>query len=333
MQTWACTVVTRSHLAEARVLAATFLEHHPGARVAALVLDDPEASVRDEPFEVVRPADLDLPGPELARMASMYDAFELSCALKPWAVEHALRLGADAVAYLDADVEVIAPLGEALDAARAGRVVLTPHHTTPPPQSPRFEHDRLALTGGSFNGGFVATGLAGLRFLAWWKERLARDCLDAIAEGWFVDQRWLDLVPALFEHEVVRDPGWNVAFWNLRARTVSSSPGGYTVDGSPLRFFHFSGYDPHRPYLLSTWLLPDPQVLLSEQPALRELADAHGERLLANGYDEARSVPYAYGTGPDGQPLDRDARRRYREALIEAERTGGPEPDPLVRLA
>ena len=34
------------------------------------------------------------------------------------------------------------------------------------------------------------------------------------------DQRWLDFVPSYFEHHVLRDPGVNVAQWNLHERRV-----------------------------------------------------------------------------------------------------------------
>lgn len=312
------------------MLAATFLEHHPQAGVAALVVDDVDGHVAGEPFEVVRPADVDLAPAELARMASMYDGLELSCALKPWIVEHALGRGADAVLYLDADMEVHAPLGVAAELAGTGRIVVTPHQTAPPPQSEAFERDRIALAGGTFNGGFVAVGQERRDFVGWWKERLARHCLDAMDEGFFVDQRWLDLVPALFEYAVVRDPGWDAAFWNLDTRTASFDASGYRIDGSPLAFFHFSGFDPHRPYLLSTWLLPSPAVLLSESPALLRLSRDHARRLLESGWDEARATPYGYATAAGGDPLERSTRRRYREALLQAERTGEPEPPPLI---
>ena len=40
-------------------------------------------------------------------------------------------------------------------------------------------------------------------------------------EGLFVDQRWVDLVPALFDDYVVmKRAGLNVAYWNLHERSI-----------------------------------------------------------------------------------------------------------------
>ncbi len=37
----------------------------------------------------------------------------------------------------------------------------------------------------------------------------------------FTDQRWCDLVPSLFDRvHIERDPGYNVASWNLSTRRI-----------------------------------------------------------------------------------------------------------------
>ena len=66
--------------------------------------------------------------------------------------------------------------------------------------------------------------------------------------GFFVDQRWVDFAAGLVPHlTILRDPGYNLAYWNLPKRDLRwDAEHGYTVDGVPLRFFHFSGYDPER---------------------------------------------------------------------------------------
>ncbi len=74
-----CTIVARNYLPAARVLAESFLEHHPAGHVHVLVVDDlaGEVDAAAEPFEVVRPEDLDLTRDEFLRMAMLYDVTEL----------------------------------------------------------------------------------------------------------------------------------------------------------------------------------------------------------------------------------------------------------------
>ena len=63
--------------------------------------------------------------------------------------------------------------------------------------------------------------------------------------GMHVDQKWMDLVPGLFgEVFIMREPGYNVAYWNLHSRTVDLLNGRVRVNGKPCYFFHFSGFDP-----------------------------------------------------------------------------------------
>ena len=62
----------------------------------------------------------------------------------------------------------------------------------------------------------------------------------------------MDLVPGLVsDYAVVRDPEFNLAYWNLHAHRLHWDGRGYSVDGRPLAFFHFSGFVPDEPELLS----------------------------------------------------------------------------------
>ncbi len=92
----------------------------------------------------------------------------------------------------------------------------------------------------------MRTAGEGARFAEWWNDRLLEYCYDDIPAGLFVDQKWCDHVPALFEKVgVVRDPGCNVASWNLSQRTVAvGRDGAITVNGAPLRFWHFTKLGP-----------------------------------------------------------------------------------------
>ena len=100
---------------------------------------------------------------------------------------------------------------------------------------------------GVFNLGFLAVKMAGQgrQFIDWWTERLKHHCYDEIENGLFTDQRWVDLAPAFFDDiGIVREPQYNVATWNLTHRRATGRAA-YEIDinGKPLVFYHFSGFD------------------------------------------------------------------------------------------
>ena len=107
------------------------------------------------------------------------------------------------------------------------------------------------LLAGSYNLGFLAIGATPTTrtFLKWWQDRLYANCQIAFDKGMFVDQRWIDLVPGLFDGvHILRGPEYNVAYWNLHSRSVEFRNGRLTVNSQPCRFFHFSGFDPNKNY-------------------------------------------------------------------------------------
>ena len=71
------------------------------------------------------------------------------------------------------------------------------------------------------------------RFIAWWSRRCYDKCIDDVRQGLFVDQRWLDLVPGLFDGvHILRHAGYNVGHWGLTHRRVEAHEGGMRVNGS-----------------------------------------------------------------------------------------------------
>jgi glycosyltransferase involved in cell wall biosynthesis len=328
---YACTIVAENYLPAARVLATSFLEHHPSSTFTVLLLDATEQSKPSEDFEVLSPYEIGIPYREVHRMAAIYDVKELATAVKPWLLEALLRRGSgEAVVYFDPDIEVFAPLDDVAELARARSIVLTPHITSPLPADGLLPDDLMILQAGTYNLGFIAVGSAAEGFLEWWSARLARDCLVAVDRGQFVDQRWVDFVPVLFEHTVLRDPTCNVAYWNLHERRFGEAGEGYEVDGMPLRFFHFSGFDPSKPELLSAHLGPWARIRLSDHPALVRICRDYADRVLACGYARHAGRPYRFDSTASGVSIDARARRVYRDALEEAEEGGAPEPpDPF----
>jgi glycosyltransferase involved in cell wall biosynthesis/SAM-dependent methyltransferase len=330
-----CTIIARNYLPAARVLATSFREHHPQGRVSVLVLDDlyGEVDPRVEPFEVLRLEDLGQDVAEFHLMAGIYGVMELATAVKPWLIETLMRSGSSEVCYLDPDIEVFAPLDDLQSAAREHGIVLTPHATAPLPRDGLKTDETSILAAGIYNLGFIVVGQGGRAFLEFWKERLRRECVIDPEHMRFVDQRWVDFVPGMYDHVILRDPTINVAYWNLHHRRLSWNGRGYEVQGAPLRFFHFSGFSPRTPHLLSKHQGDRPRILLSDNPALARLCEHYSARLESQGFASEGEAAYGLGRMANGVPVDHFVRKLLRTRVEVAERPGGPGassiPDPF----
>jgi hypothetical protein len=316
------TVVTADYLPWVRVTAASFLEQHPDAKFAVLVADDPGAEQlrADDHFYVVRPADVGLTKSELDWMQLIYSPLELCCALKPWLLRRLLD-STDVAFYIDADICVYAPLTEAASEAGSVGLVLSPHSLAPR-RDPNLPDDDALLQFGQFNGGFMAVSAAGRPFVDWWAERCARECTDWNPESprRYLDQRWLDLAIGYFPTSVSRDPGINLARWNLFQRDLELVDGRYVVDGGPLRCFHFSAFDPLDPEKMWRHGYTHPKVDPARSPPLRSLLADYATRLLAAGWQPSSGArPPRQVAGIELTPQVRNA---VRTALIDAERLG-----------
>src|SRR5262249_18866696 len=128
-------------------------------------------------------------------------------------------------------------------------------------------------------------------FLSWWAERLETQCVFDPPKGLYRDQGWLALVPCYFEYHILRDPGCNVAYWNVRERNVTWTGKRYKVDGGPLRSFHFSGFDPAAPGQVSRFARGDFAGVATE-PVVR-ICRQYARRLREHAYVGAERVPPA----------------------------------------
>lgn len=129
---------------------------------------------------------------------------------------------------------------------------------------------------------------------------------------------------------ILRDPGYNVAYWNLATRhlaRVGDRPAGdgqdgegpYSVNGRPLRFFHFSGYDLRRSQFVSKH---QDRQSLAQEPLLRELFGLfgrYGELLRAAGHERACAWPYDFRLLADGTPLSSGLPRMFRTGELAGE--------------
>jgi glycosyltransferase involved in cell wall biosynthesis/SAM-dependent methyltransferase len=310
-----CTIIAKNYVAQARVLARSFAQHHPGGRCYVLVIDDYEGYIdpRREPFTSLTPAEIGCD--EFEEMAVRYDVLEVSTAVKPWLLAHLLSGERDVITYLDPDIRIYGSLQQLDDLAHEHRVVLTPHNTTPVPDDGERPGQVDILLAGVYNLGYLSLGCGEEtdNLLRWWRERLLTDCRVDPQNGYFVDQRWFDLAPGLMpDHTIVRASQYNLAYWNVFGRHLEHDESRYMVDGLPLAFFHFSGFDPEEPDTLSRH---QTRVRLSENRALERICHEYANEVLGAGYGEAKAWPYTYGWLPCGVEFDPRLRRMYADGV------------------
>ena len=241
------TSATFAYLDRVRVLVETLRRWQPNWTFWLCLPDEEPTGFRfdlaQEPIDcLMRLADLGIPN--LNQWIFDHEIVELCTAVKGPMLCHLLESGARKVIYLDPDIAVFDELREIESLLDGHDVILTPHVVEPEKdRNGILDNEIGSLKHGTYNLGFlaVANSPGGLRFARWWRDRLIDFCFDDISNGLFTDQRWCDLAPALFPGvHVLRDPGYNVASWNLSQRPISiDEQGTIHAAGSRLRFFSF----------------------------------------------------------------------------------------------
>jgi hypothetical protein len=304
---------TFSYLDRARVLFETVRRHQPGWTRVALITDKPPPGVdfriADEPFDrVVWAEDLGLP--DFHAWLFKHDVVEACTAVKGPFAEMVCRQGeADAVVYLDPDIAVFSSLDPIEEALERADILVTPHLVEPnETHEAILDNDISALRTGVFNLGFVAmrTRGEGAKFAAWWARMLADYCYDDIPAGLFTDQRWCDHIPSFFDnYAVLRDPGYNVASWNLSRRKVDiGHDGEVSVNGSPLRFWHFTKLGPLGDAMTQKYAGDNFQVY--------EIWDWYRRQVREKALAGLPPRYWAHGSYSDGTPIPKAHRVLYR---------------------
>ncbi|GAA2749793.1 hypothetical protein [Amnibacterium kyonggiense] len=324
-----CTVVARNYLPQALALHASIQRHQPDRHFVVLVVDG-EVELEERPgLELVGLEALALPEREQLDLAAIYDVVELSTGVKPRFMLQLLERYERAV-YLDPDLYLVSSIEELDDLMDEHGVVLTPHILEPIPPGESFRSEINTLTVGVHNLGFCAVGRAGRPFLEWWWSHLERECLIYPLLGLFVDQKWTDIGATMFDAHSLRHYGYNIGHWNLHERRFSRRDGSLVMDrtGEPLRFFHFSGFDPNDPEAISerqTISLKDTDLGFDE---LVPLSREYAALVLQARSDLGASPRYGFDTDSSGRPMTKRLRRTYRKELID----NGPEslPSPFI---
>jgi glycosyltransferase involved in cell wall biosynthesis/SAM-dependent methyltransferase len=308
----ACTIVTRRELARARVLAATFHEHHPDAGFVVLVLDgvkgaDAVAGARVVTLE-------EIAGSASGMLAAGNPQDALDAVVLPRLLRSLQGEQRRPLLYLAAGLRVLGPLDELESLLDEHELVLVSRAVA-----------ELGEPDQAF-GARVGGGAISNRVLAISGGARAEGVLTAWPE-YFVDGAravydWFDGIPAIGEDvAVLRDAGYGVDPYTLSASQVGNGAAPLRVDGRPVRIFDFSTLDPlapERPNRART------DARLNSIPALDELRRRHAQELIAAGWTEDSKRAWRFAALRDGAHMGEVMRRLLLEGIAEGRLSESP---------
>ena len=296
------TIASANYLPFVKTLMQSVRDTNPDYRRYLVLVDEDDL---DEPsskdlFEVIKARSLQID--TFDDMTIRYDVMELNTAVKPFAIDWLFdNTDCSSVIYLDPDIYVYRPLHEIERIFRDGASVIVTPHLTKPLEDGKKPNDEHMLQAGVFNLGFIAVSreAEARAFVAWWGRRLKEACHADFAKNQFTDQRWIDLAPCyLSALHVLRSPAYNVAYWNLIQRPVSTKRNSIFFDGEELAFFHFSGLQFNAPTVVSKH---QDRLKWKDITLLHPLFRKYRQQLKLNGWSAKPARGYAYDRVGDVQ--------------------------------
>lgn len=320
------TIVAKNYFAYAKVLCRSVALHHPEAIIFIAISDlcDEEFIANESEFELIQLSDLELP--EADKLAFRYDVMEFSTAIKPFVFAWIFgKFKANKVIYLDPDIYVLSPLAKVIELLDLGHTaVLTPHlldriddNCTP--------GERQIMQAGIYNLGFIGISRSdeGFKLIKWWSDRLERGAVVDLENGLFTDQKWADLMPAIFDKvSILRSPAYNVAYWNLMQRKIEFRDGRYYANNEVICFIHFSGINPNN---IKQFSKHQNRFTVSDIGALEAPYRHYITLILDAGYNTYANKRYAYSYFSNGTDIHKGMRAYFR-ALLDADESVSKHP-------
>lgn len=311
MKTCIFTIVSNNYLHYANTLFESVKTHCPEADLFLGLCDKAREETYCPNAQIIEMCDLNIS--HISRFIYQYSILELNTAIKPYVIEELMNQGYDAVIYIDPDIKLFSSLDPMLKLLEKHNVILTPHLTNLLDDG-KLPNELGILQAGSYNLGYI--GLANnsetKKLVKWWQDKLYKECVVDISRGLFVDQKWMDMVPSLFDGVYIcRDEGWNVAYWNLNHRDIEEvAENEFEVNGRPLMFFHYSGYS------IDAKTLSKHQNRFNKTdkgPALVKLCEIYNQCLTENGIGKYKQIEYAFSRFSDGVIVPDAARKIIKD--------------------
>ena len=216
------------------------------SEVIVLALDDAAADVMREHggpgWRIISIDDLADARLSALRHTRPYREFCWTCT--PALSNYLVQTGTDGdiVCYLDADMMFFADPQVLLQELSGESTILVHEHR----YSPDKKDSEIMF--GRFNVGFVAFRVGGeaRQCAKRWRDQTIDVCVVDPEKGLCGDQKYLDEWPSLYPGlRIMKNIGGGVAPWNVNAYSVTTSPAGPAVNGTPVVFFHYHAVTPY----------------------------------------------------------------------------------------
>ncbi|MGG5487537.1 hypothetical protein [Gaetbulibacter jejuensis] len=244
-----CTVITNNYAHYALALHDSFKDYDDTVDYCVFVSNGALDTAYEDEFEargIVLLTVADFKDNRLAKQmhekyATVYhDAYRWG--MKPLVMIELLNRSYDHVIYVDSDIYFFADYTFLWKELETRSMLLSPHWRCSDPSisETNFRHNFLD---GIYNGGFVGASKKGIKAMSYWAELCLFKCEVNRNDGFYVDQRYLDILPTRFEgvgHITHR--GCNVANWNIvDCQRVAQADGTVLINNTfPIVFIHFT---------------------------------------------------------------------------------------------
>lgn len=252
-----CTIITANYYAYSLALYKSLQKNDPSVLLYVLVVDDEIISSTDQPgmkIVVVKEINHYTLVTDLSKRYAHLDQNFFRWSLKPIWMSYLLELGFTKVLFVDCDIFFFKDHRFLFDLLDSADILLTRQWYTSTPASNEISFSYL-LTNGAFNAGFIGSNKNGLPALYWWANACYYQMGISSEKGIYVDQKYLDLFPVLFNGIKILDhKGCNIGSGSHDEcpRTVHNGEV-LIADKYPVIFIHFytplikeilMGYDP-----------------------------------------------------------------------------------------
>jgi hypothetical protein len=305
------TSCSANYLPKARVLNETLKKHNTNSACVLCLCDEfTDDAILSEFDEVWTPHNLGYDSAWIFK----HNVMELCTAVKGRALVKIMEeYDSKLYLYLDPDVCVYENLDIVIDYLEGHSIGLTPHINKPEDTEIGVRLTELSvLNHGTYNLGhlILRKSVQSLALAKWWADRLDDYCYDEKDSGLFTDQRWMDLVPALFDDvRIMKHSNLNLASWNFYNRDVEQlDDGRFMVDGLPLLTYHFSGTGPtgtHRRVR---------SIFRASDNAISRIESDYERKIENYNQKDFEHIEFKYNEFSGGQKINCSVRKLYRKS-------------------